>query len=234
MSGGEQPDKDEDRILAGEYTLGLLSPAEATAFEARLVQDPDLRAHYAAWAQDLSSLTDDFPEIAPPARVRARIMDELFETAPQRSLSERFGLGWFTGSLAAAAVAGVIALNAGLFDVGPRAPSDPAFVAQIAAEDGALIVKASYDATSGALYVDRTIGAAAPGRALELWLVAGDDAPVSLGVLPEAREARLSVPENLRIKIAGGVLAISDEPPGGSPTGVATGAVLATGAIIPI
>ena len=106
--------------------------------------------------------------------------------------------------------------------------------AQIAAEDGALIVKASYDATSGALYVDRTIGAAAPGRALELWLVAGDDAPVSLGVLPEAREARLSVPENLRIKIAGGVLAISDEPPGGSPTGVATGAVLATGAIIPI
>ena len=34
--------------------------------------------------------------------------------------------------------------------------------------------------------------------------------------------------------LAGGVLAISDEPDGGSPTGLPTGAVLATGQVLPL
>jgi anti-sigma-K factor RskA len=41
----------------------------------------------------------------------------------------------------------------------------------------------------------------------------------------------LPLPEALRGTVAGLVLAVSDEPPGGSPTGAPTGAVLAVGQV---
>ena len=49
------PDED-DRALAAEYVLGLLDPPEARAVEARLAADPALRAHVAAWSEDLAAL----------------------------------------------------------------------------------------------------------------------------------------------------------------------------------
>jgi anti-sigma-K factor RskA len=67
---------------------------------------------------------------------------------------------------------------------------------------------------------------------LELWLIEGDAAPVSLGVLPEAPQARVPLDRALAARIAAGaLLAISDEPEGGSPTGAPTGAVLAAGPV---
>jgi len=39
------------------------------------------------------------------------------------------------------------------------------------------------------------------------------------------------VPDDLRRRVAGAVLAISDEPEGGSPTGAPTGDVLAVGPV---
>jgi anti-sigma-K factor RskA len=64
-----------------------------------------------------------------------------------------------------------------------------------------------------------------------LWLIAGNNAPVSLGVLPDAGAVTLMVAEALAVQLAGGTLAISDEPDGGSPTGAPTGAVLATATV---
>jgi anti-sigma-K factor RskA len=110
-------------------------------------------------------------------------------------------------------------------------PVDPPYVAQIAAEDGSLVVQAVYDDATGTLFVDREAGGAAPGRALELWLIAGEDAPVSLGVMPQDAQAILRVADDLRGRVAGAVLAISDEPEGGSPTGAPTGDVLAVGPV---
>ncbi|QIE44067.1 hypothetical protein G5B38_00175 [Pseudohalocynthiibacter aestuariivivens] len=233
MSDDQQPYDRDDRVLAGEYTLGLLTPEEVSTFEARLVREPELRALYAAWAEDLAGMTDGITEVRPPRHLQNQIETQIFGVTEKPTLMQRLGLGWVSGSLAAAAVAVVIGLNAGLFDPVPRAPNDPAYVAQIAAEDGSLIVQAAYDAENGALFVQRDAGGAADGRALELWLIAGDNAPVSLGVLPEDQIASLTIPEALRAGLDGGVLAISDEPPGGSPTGAPTGAVLAVGAVSP-
>lgn len=229
MSGQDQPERDEDRILAGEYALGLLSPQAAAAFEARLLQEPALRAAYAAWAEDLAEMTDDIAPERPPARVWDAIEAQLSQPALPAWLA------WFGGMrggavLAAAAV--VLALGLGLF--GPRSPVVPVGapqVADLAAEDGSLIVQAVYDTATGRLFVEREAGAAAPGRALEMWLIAGDAAPVSLGVLPQDPRGVLQVPEALRNRVGGALLAISDEPPGGSPTGAPTGDVLAAGPV---
>ena len=77
----------------------------------------------------------------------------------------------------------------------------------------------------------QAIGAVAAGRAQELWLIAGEATPVSLGVLSTDAETEVIVPQALRPLFAGAVLAVSDEPPTGSPTGAPTGDVLAFGTV---
>ena len=113
-----------------------------------------------------------------------------------------------------------------------RAPEGPALAASVAAEDGSLRVAASFEPGAEVVRVRLEAGAPPEGRVLQLWLLpdGGQGAPESLGVLPEG-EGMLPVPERLREAVAGGVLAISDEPPGGSPAAGPTGTVLATGAV---
>ncbi|WP_324755042.1 anti-sigma factor [Roseovarius sp. Pro17] len=232
MTGRPPYDEGDDPVLAGEYALGLLGPDSASAFEARLVGEPQLRALYADWAEDLAGLTDSIAPVDPPAAVQGRIEAQLFgNTTVRRPFAGLRGLGWLIGGGVAAALALFVALNTGILGQGPDLPG---YTAQIAAEDGSMLLLASYDANDGALIIQHSRGAAPEGRALELWLIAGDAAPVSLGVLPEADDASLTVDEALRAQMPGGVLAISDEPPGGSPTGAPTGSVLATGAVTPI
>jgi len=130
------------------------------------------------------------------------------------------------GGVVAALVLYVVT-NAGWLQLGPEPQLAPELTATLASEDGALRVTAAYDAETGQLFVDRALGAPATGRDLELWLIAGEAAPVSLGVLPAARTARVTLPQTLRTGLPGAVLAVSDEPAGGSPTGAPTGDVLA-------
>lgn len=221
-----EAEKDDDKVLAAEYALGLLSAKEAAAFEARLASEPALRAAYAQWAEDFAALAEDIPEEAPPARVQSRIKAELFpeKTPARRSWLDRFG----PGILILSALAVALFLTVDLPGQGVLPPANPVYTADIASEDGSLVVLAGYDAEALELYVERAEGAARPGRALELWLIAGDNPPVSLGVLPEDPAARLPVSPELVSALEGGVLAISDEPSGGSPTGAPTGDVLAT------
>ena len=113
----------------------------------------------------------------------------------------------------------------------PVALQPAGFVAELSGETGAVRLVAFYDAASGQLRLHRTEGTAATGRAFELWLIAGAEKPVSLGLLPDDARTVLSLPEALTAKLGAAVLAISDEPAGGSATGQPTGAVLATGKV---
>jgi len=227
---GETPERDDDIVLAGEYALGLLSEDEAAAFEARLASDPELRAIHAAWAEDFAAMAEEVEPVTPPPAVRSRIEDRLFgsgDATRRPGLFQRFGLI----GLAVAVIAALLFVAPDMVDRGPVAPADPAYRAEIAAEDGSLVIEAAYDDAAAALFLRRAAGAARPGRALELWLIAGDTPPVSLGVLPDTPETVVQVPDDLRPALDGAVLAVSDEPPGGSPTGAPTGEVLATGPI---
>ncbi len=219
---------DDDIALAGEYALHLMDADARRAFEARLAREPALRDLVRDWDENFIVMAEGFSPVAPPARLKAAIEKRLFaETAAPRRAGSPFG--WILGALSA----GVLALLLVVFLPDTRlAPEGPAYIAEIAAEDGSLVVEARFDPESGGLSIERQAGAAAAGRVLELWLIAeGAAAPVSLGVLPEEQSATLGIPETLVAALAGGTLAISDEPPGGSPTGQPTGAVLAVGAV---
>jgi len=220
------PTEEEDRMLAAEYALGLLGAEETRQFEARLISDPLLRAEYALWAEDLAQMAGAAAaEPVPPAIFRA-IEVQLFPDE-RRSIWARLGL-W--QALIGAAMAGLLVLAVTNLGWLPTPPM-PQLAAQIAAQDQSLILLARFDPASGALVIERQAGGVAAGRVQELWLIAGDAAPVSLGLVADANTTTLALRAELAALLDGAVLAISDEPAGGSPTGQPTGAVLATGPV---
>jgi anti-sigma-K factor RskA len=209
--------RQEDDALAAEYVLGVLDLAERSAVEQRLKTDAAFAASVTAWENRLSGLNDDFAEVPAPnllPKIEARLFP--VAAAPKRSL-----FGWFAG----AAVAATVAIAA--LALWPTPPA-PELVATLQAEDQPLIIAASYAA--GEITVTRAGGPEADaGRVYQLWLIAGENAPVSLGLIEGETVTRpvANMPE-------GAVLAISLEPDGGSPTGQPTGPVLVTGVVTKI
>jgi len=218
----------DDSILAAEYVLRLLDPAEEAQVAARLARDPALAEEVAAWTTRFAGLDADIAEVAPRAAVKAGLEQRLFGLPERQSFWQRAGL-WQGISLASVAVAAFFAFQT--LQVPEASGPAPLFVSDITAEDQSLRLLAVYDSAAGEVRLTRTAGSAASGRVLQLWAIAGEAAPVSLGVLPEAATTAVILPEALRDGVAGLVLAVSDEPPGGSPTGAPTGAVLAVGQV---
>jgi anti-sigma-K factor RskA len=233
-----------DDALAGEYALRLLLPAEERAFEARLAAEPALSATLRDWETWLAGFADEIASAAPPADLRRRVIDAVFGARqggePMAGLRSR--LAFWRGLAALGTVAALI-LAALLVQqyrlpiapqIAPGTAAGPNYVAEIASPGSALRLAALYDQRTGALSLNRTAGAAAEGRVLQLWLIPPNEVPISLGVLPTAARTTVSVPEGLQPRVNGATLAVSDEPPGGSPTGQPTGAILGTGTVTEI
>ncbi len=71
------------------------------------------------------------------------------------------------------------------------------------------------------------------GRVYELWILRDDGVPVSLGLLPQTGDASLTLSAAAVDGLQRGrTLAVSLEPPGGSPEPAPTGPVLFTTAIV--
>ncbi|MEM9584198.1 MAG: anti-sigma factor [Pseudomonadota bacterium] len=226
---------EEDRVLAAEYVLRLLDTDEERAFEARLAEDRALETEVAHWVYHLAPLSDDVAPVAPPAALKDQLFADLFgaqepvSQAPT-SLFARLGL-WQGMAAAATAIAAALAVQL-VTSPAPQTPaSGPFFVSEIASADEGLRILALYDGATGGLRLTGTNGTAAEGRDFELWAIIGEDAPVSLGVLSDDGTGNIALPDALGGAVGGMVLAISDEPEGGSPTGAPTGAVLATGEV---
>lgn len=215
-----------DIASAGEYVLGTLPLAERQAFERRMKADPALAAEVDHWQDHFAALADEVTPVAPGPDVWSGLEERLF-TDPAPAAPSGVAPFWrwlgLGGSLAAAALAAVIWL-------GPQrnAVEDPSlWVSDMVSEDGSVRLAALYDEDSGEMRV--SVGGEAPGdgRDWELWLIQGDRAPISLGVMPQQGSAAMPIPDELRDLVAEATLAITDEPAGGSPQGVATGPVVA-------
>lgn len=108
----------------------------------------------------------------------------------------------------------------------------PDYAAEIGAAGAAVRFTAVYDEDTGTLEVQRDGMEAQPGRSYQLWMLAGDAQPVPLMVWQrEAENQRVVLGPEAAEVMPGATLAVSDEPFGGSPTGLPTGEVLATGAV---
>ncbi|PRY79247.1 anti-sigma factor [Marivita geojedonensis] len=222
------PEDGDNRVLAAEYTLGLLPDEERAAFEARLDTDPDLRREVVAWEEHLASLIEEeIQEVQPSPQLRKRLDAQLFKPETPSFWQQIWPYG--LGGVAAALVLW-IAINTGVL-----IPEEDVLQADLVAElvptaEGAgLELRANIDSARGAVQVLRAAGTPPEGRVFELWLIAGNAAPVSLGLLDGDESTLIDLPQEILDDLPGGVLAVSDEPPGGSPTGAPTGAVRAAG-----
>lgn len=69
-----------------------------------------------------------------------------------------------------------------------------------------------------------------PTRVPELWLIPSGGKPLSLGVLPADGLAQIAIPPAFADQTRrDAIVAVSLEPPGGSPTGQPTGPVIGSG-----
>ncbi len=213
--------------LAAEYVAGTLRGRARARFEALLPSHPALQRAVREWQARLMPLTTSVPEVAPPASVWRGIENQLWPALAVQPWWQRLGL-W--RALSGTALAGVVGLSVLLGNPPPaQAPvvvvlqstgGDPAVAGSVVASfsaDGRAVV--ARPLTRVALQIDRV---------LELWWAPEKGAPTSLGLIKADGTTVLSrgqLPGGLR---GSGIdhMAVSVEPPGGSPTGKPTGPVV--------
>lgn len=221
---GNAPD---DTEIAAEYVLRVLTPEAHRAAAARAAGDPVFAAEIRAWEDRLVPLMDTVEEVTPDPASKTALMRSLFGHEPvaaapagTRIWQLLAGLG-----LAAATALAVIAFVPDVQD--PAAPAGR-FVAELAVADESTRMFAVIQPAQGTVDIAWTARNQPDDRELQLWALVDGQTPVSIAVLPRGRTATLALPPELASLPEGLVLAISDEPLGGSPTGAPTGAVVAT------
>ena len=223
--------------LAADYVSGTLRGHARKRLESLLPAHPVLRSAVHDWQARLAPLTTSIAPLRPPAavwnRIEARIGHAANTTgsAVQRHWWQRTPFWQGVSGLATAAVLGmavllgnpspagapiIVVLSAATPPVGsPQAGVIPAsFVASISADGRALTTK---PLSTVPMQADRS---------LELWAVPAAGAPRSLGVISAAGATVVRRSKALDDTAA---LAVSLEPPGGSPSGAPTGPVLYVG-----
>jgi anti-sigma-K factor RskA len=224
----------DDEILAGEYALGLLSPDEARAAEARMKTDALLSLRVAWWRDQLSPLAEE-AGTEPGSHVWQGIETRLGvnDNVEDRARPWKWATGGM-GAVAAALIA-VIALRPALapLPVPTTLPTPTtSMVASLSGERG-MAVTVAFDSVSRRLLV--TPVTLDPGKGdAELWVIpVGNTVPVSLGVIDAkvAGSHQVDVPR-AALLAPGATFAISQEARGGSPTGAAQGPIVASGKLI--
>jgi anti-sigma-K factor RskA len=219
--------------LAAEYVLGTLPSRSRRRFERLIAEDPALARVVAVWADRLAPIDAATPAEDPPARIwrslEARIALSGASPAPAH--------GWF-GSVAfwrglavvaSAAAAGLIIYVATF--TGRPGPPIPAVVAVLADQSG----DPSWIAVAGPREGEVSVSAVRPQaedprHSFELWSIVGGT-PRPLGLLGQ-RSGNVSIIGAARLPPPGDLLAVSLEPPDGSPTGVPTGPVVSRGKVL--
>lgn len=209
--------------LAADYVAGAMRGGARRRFEGLMAADANLRRQVREWEADIYPLLWALPTRTPPRRVWRAIRARLH---PATSWWQ--GLAFWrmlSGALAALLIAGVIIYP---MQVDRAAQAQLMAVLQNPQAQAMLVVRAD---AAGMLRV-HTLQDLAPfagDRALELWAIPPGQAPQSVGLVSPAGLSALKRAQGLA-----GVkqLAVSLEPPGGSPTGAPTGPIIMTGEVL--
>jgi anti-sigma-K factor RskA len=218
-------------LIAAEYVLGVLGAEERREVERRLAQEPALASEVAFWEERLGGLADAVAPVAPPPQTWPRIEAAIDAPRAARPGSIWHSLAFWRGfGIAAAALAA--ASIAALAYIGLVPGSRPALMATLAGSSGQPNFVAAVTASGNSLVVVPAALLTNDPRAIELWLIlpGPDQRPHSLGLVQPGQPIRLTIPPDLAGRLGpDAMLAVSLEPPGGSPTGQPTGPVIASG-----
>ncbi|MCL1497671.1 anti-sigma factor [Xanthomonas nasturtii] len=114
----------------------------------------------------------------------------------------------------------------------PPAATGIAMTSTLATEDGRPGYVALMDADEHTITVTPLDRTATADKVPELWLITPDGKAHSMGTFDDQRARRAQIPDQLMPMLSNeAILAVTLEPPGGAPGGVATGTVVAKGGI---
>ncbi|HEY0435231.1 MAG TPA: anti-sigma factor [Phenylobacterium sp.] len=238
----EAPELSDAEAFAAEHALGVLSSAERRAAEARMAAEPEFAALVEAWRERLSPMTEQLRPVTPPYSVWASVLKSL----PANDNVSGRGLRFWRGATAASLTLAAASIAAAVF-VGNRPPvmiqapqaQGQLLDASLVSQSGAPVplFVAAYDPVRKALIVTSLVTANNdPAHVHELWVIPADGKPRPLGILEPGKTRAIPMPENMLSSLAeGSALAVSVEPPGGSPKiDAPTGPITAVGKLAKI
>lgn len=223
---------ERDDLVAAEYVLGVLPADERRAAELRLEREPAFAAQVAFWEARLGGLADGVAPATPPAevwrRIEARLTPATRPAEARPSLWQSLAF-WRSFGIGAAAVAAA-SLAALVYVAEVPRPGTP-LLARLDQPSGQPEFLAAANPADGSVtVVPASLIAGQRQRSYELWVIPPGGTPHSLGLVDPERPVKVVVPPDLRPHVsADSTLAISLEPPGGSPTGQPTGPIVANG-----
>ena len=219
------PDAPDPDMTAAELALGLLEGEERAAALRRVLADPAFAREVGEWRQRLAGLFDDYPDIVAPESVAEQLSS--LDSPPSAG-----PVPWFRRPITA--MVGAVAAMLALFLVFQpilhvAGPPHHMMVASLMMTDKSGAVPAMIDMTTGEMRVGET-GMAPQGKTAQLWMIGGDGVPKPMGMLASTGPSRMMLPMEKRHHLKAGImLAVSIEPLGGSPTGLPTGPMVASG-----
>lgn len=235
----EAPDLPEAEALAAEHALGVLDGRERAAAETRMATDPAFAADVEAWRNRLAPMLGEVAAVPPPAELWRRI-ERLLPANDNGAILGRLkfwrnaAMGGF--ALAAASLAAVVVqVNQPPITIEKQVPVSPQgelLSASVVSQEGRVqpLFVAAYDPDRKSLIVTSLLPEGSErDKVHELWLIAGQDKPKSLGLVESGKAKVIALPTELLAKMSeGAALAVSLEPPGGSkspdgPTGPVIG-----------
>lgn len=234
----------ERRDLAAEYALGVLTGDELRRARMREQTDGEFRDEVARWTARLVPLLDEADEVSPPASAWKAIKSRIGPEASNDNLQVLTGQVARWRGIAVGMTAIAASLSVALLWTLPGTRSQPPVVQQAAKQPAPLVamlgndgqetkVVASWDpaarqlvlAVAGDLKDDDS-------HSRELWVIPKGGKPSSLGMMPKTKQMHMRLADTLaRLLEGGATIAISVEPRGGSPTGLPTGPVIASGSL---
>ena len=218
--------------LAAEYVAGTLRGPARRRFEALLPAHATLRAATRAWQDRLMPLTS----VVEPAKPSAAVWQKIEQRIQPARAPSAAATGWwrqlaFWRAFSGIAAVAVVSLSVLLANPGPAQAPIIVVLSSTAPAEGGAVVPASFVASisgDGRSVVTRPLVnvSVESNRVLELWAAAGKGAPRSLGLISAKGASAFT-----KATLPAGTdhLAVSLEPPGGSPTGAPTGPVLFVG-----
>ena len=225
---------------AAEYVLGTLPADERARFAERLRGDSELRSTVSRLQARLSPLDDIAASETPRSEVWREIEQQTLGggiasndndaanvVQLRRRVSVWRGATFVAGALAAGLAAIVVIDRTSV----PLEAPTGRYVAVVDSDGHEPALIAEVDTAAGIIRVRSVQARTPPGKSLELWHVAEGEAPRSLGVLKAGLDAQTISDAAGPI---GGILAVSVEPEGGSPSGAPTGPIVYTGKLIPV
>jgi anti-sigma-K factor RskA len=239
--------------LAAEYALGLLVGRPRRRFERQLARQPELREELRFWNERFAEIPAGLPPVPPRALVWTALAQEILKdqnkirplVAPKKTTPPpaREPIGLYR-SWALVATVATLLLGAALWREQVRNSSLLSLLEIAQNQPMPYVATIHFDGSEArwavSLHPDKKLMriTIAPGslpvdvsqRDLELWMLDSRGQPHALGLLPMAAgmPLELPLPDMPRSELSAMTitLAVSEEPKGGSPTGLPTGKVL--------